>query len=353
MPEIRVPYNGAQSILVDGVCYHLQEVTTGEITHLAVDGEFEDCVDCQDYLIDREEGNNEIPKYPPGEGNTGIPCPSSSIPPESSSLPSSSPSSSSSAPLWTPSEVSTIIWLDADDASTISDTGGLVDQWNDKSGNAAHAIPPAPVNRPRTGAVNIGGLNTVDGDGGGKLMICTLPAPVSISGVLYVYQVRQVTNVPPNGGMIFDINTFATGNFNRLTDVGEALARYVGGVADSSPTTLPTPPIGDRLIASRYSNPSSLLERFVDGDNSTPNASYTFALNPPFSAGDTVDSFWLFCDSTANDDVTGGIGEVIAVSGAALGPGDEQKMEGYLAWKWGLEGNLPVSHPYKLAPPTV
>lgn len=29
-----------------------------------------------------------------------------------------------------------------------------------------------------------------------------------------------------------------------------------------------------------------------------------------------------------------------------------QKIEGYLAWKWGLEGSLPSTHPYKLFPPT-
>jgi hypothetical protein len=30
-----------------------------------------------------------------------------------------------------------------------------------------------------------------------------------------------------------------------------------------------------------------------------------------------------------------------------------QKIEGYLAWKWGLQANLPVDHPYKNAAPTV
>ena len=29
-----------------------------------------------------------------------------------------------------------------------------------------------------------------------------------------------------------------------------------------------------------------------------------------------------------------------------------QQIEGYLAWKWGLQGNLPVGHPYKNAPPS-
>ena len=31
---------------------------------------------------------------------------------------------------------------------------------------------------------------------------------------------------------------------------------------------------------------------------------------------------------------------------------DRQRVEGYLAWKWGLQANLPVGHPYKNAPPS-
>ena len=31
---------------------------------------------------------------------------------------------------------------------------------------------------------------------------------------------------------------------------------------------------------------------------------------------------------------------------------DVEKAEGYLAHKWGLESNLPVSHPYKSSAPT-
>lgn len=35
----------------------------------------------------------------------------------------------------------------------------------------------------------------------------------------------------------------------------------------------------------------------------------------------------------------------------ALSLGDQQRVEGYLAWKWGLQANLPNSNPYKNAPP--
>jgi len=30
---------------------------------------------------------------------------------------------------------------------------------------------------------------------------------------------------------------------------------------------------------------------------------------------------------------------------------ESQQIEGYLAWKWGLQANLPANHPYKLYPP--
>ncbi len=44
--------------------------------------------------------------------------------------------------------------------------------------------------------------------------------------------------------------------------------------------------------------------------------------------------------------------ETIVVHGALSGS-NRQRVEGYLAWKWGMQGSLPVNHPYKNAPPTV
>jgi len=34
-----------------------------------------------------------------------------------------------------------------------------------------------------------------------------------------------------------------------------------------------------------------------------------------------------------------------------LTPFNRQKVEGYLAWKWGLQSNLPTSHPFRAAAP--
>jgi hypothetical protein len=43
----------------------------------------------------------------------------------------------------------------------------------------------------------------------------------------------------------------------------------------------------------------------------------------------------------------------VVVSSSPITTIDRQRMEGYLAWKWGLVANLPVDHPYKSTAPTV
>ena len=56
-----------------------------------------------------------------------------------------------------------------------------------------------------------------------------------------------------------------------------------------------------------------------------------------YSAGAQMDGVIaeiIFCDEEHSDDT-------------------RNKVEGYLAWKWGLEASLPAAHPYKSSPPTV
>jgi hypothetical protein len=47
----------------------------------------------------------------------------------------------------------------------------------------------------------------------------------------------------------------------------------------------------------------------------------------------------------------GYIGEVVAYPSILL-VSARQRVEGYLAWKWGLQGSLANGHPYKDSPPT-
>jgi hypothetical protein len=50
--------------------------------------------------------------------------------------------------------------------------------------------------------------------------------------------------------------------------------------------------------------------------------------------------------------LNGFISEMVVTNGV-LSTTDRQRLEGYLAHKWGLEANLPAGHPFKSLPPTV
>ncbi|WP_218965259.1 LamG domain-containing protein, partial [Nostoc linckia] len=54
----------------------------------------------------------------------------------------------------------------------------------------------------------------------------------------------------------------------------------------------------------------------------------------------------------SSDFLTGAIGELV-VTKRPLTTGERQKLEGYLAHRWGLAGNLPAGHPHKASRPTV
>ena len=51
------------------------------------------------------------------------------------------------------------------------------------------------------------------------------------------------------------------------------------------------------------------------------------------------------------ENMTGNIFEVVQYN-SDLGQTSRQQVEGYLAWKWGLQANLPANHPYKAAAPS-
>ena len=47
---------------------------------------------------------------------------------------------------WTPSEITTAAWFDASDTDTITESGGKVAKWDDKSGN--HMVQGSASNQP-------------------------------------------------------------------------------------------------------------------------------------------------------------------------------------------------------------
>jgi hypothetical protein len=88
--------------------------------------------------------------------------------------------------------------------------------------------------------------------------------------------------------------------------------------------------------------------------NST-NQSYLngLALDPLTPSQTVAQLTGVYIGSLYNDtqEWNGDIGDIIIYNGV-LSTEDRQKVEGFLAWKWGLQSGLPSDHPYKYAAPT-
>lgn len=69
--------------------------------------------------------------------------------------------SQAAAVAFDPASLNPDLWLDAADASTITESGGSVSQWNNK-GTLENLTQASSANQPTTGANTVNGLNVID-----------------------------------------------------------------------------------------------------------------------------------------------------------------------------------------------
>jgi hypothetical protein len=79
--------------------------------------------------------------------------------------------------------------------------------------------------------------------------------------------------------------------------------------------------------------------------------SQVFSINQSFNTNGSAVYDFLGSSEGAVNFYDGILSELIFFNNS-LSVSDVQKVEGYLAWKWGLQANLPSTHPFKLFPPS-
>ena len=210
------------------------------------------------------------------------------------------------------------LWLDASDAASITASGGLVSQWNDKSGNARHATASGSL-RPNSG----GSQN------GRTVMQFTGTQAMTITG-----NFLQSDNV----------TMFAVAMKN--TD-------HYGGIISSAPTNPEDSP-----VLCFYLTTIAWLNRRVLVQQATGNSVYRIVSGQ--SVGTAQQGFFdgvRGTDTTASvatnttntitkigalrtgssPDLNGNIAEIVCYSGN-LTTADRARVESYLAAKWGISG---------------
>jgi hypothetical protein len=230
--------------------------------------------------------------------------------------------------LWTPTKITTELWLDASDKNTLTcDSAGRISVWRDKSGNGWNAVQtatslqPIKTQRCEKSVVSFYGGRYLATDSWSpktqpNYIILVIKCPID-DGVLHI---------------IFDGNNTTNRHVFAKLNTGIFL-QHAG--ADNK-ATIDNLHGNYAIIGLAFNGVSSSIR--VNGSDSLL---FTGDCGTQSSVGIT-----LGARSNGNDYFIGECAEFIFLDSL---PTTEirQKLEGFLAWKWYLSESLPLTHPYK------
>jgi len=235
---------------------------------------------------------------------------------------------------WSPADMTTVAWYDAAEENTITQSGGAVSQWNDKSGNGYHMKQTNGTNKPVYTASDslFGGRPSIST--GPSYKFLTMDQSIAVKRmyvVTYYGDGTQTTWTNHNalvGSTDGSVRLTGRANGNKVFDSNSDGKNFDnGGTTYRNGSTIDTNgqvnglPINGEIFKVTAASAKTAQWRLLGN-----NASYTL---------------W-----------DGGMGEIIFTDGTE-DLETQQKIEGYLAHKWGMAGKLPADHPYQDASPGV
>jgi hypothetical protein len=242
---------------------------------------------------------------------------------------------------WTPDAIAPAGWYDASDAATITSSNGAVSHWTDKSGNGLNLSQSNQSLRPLTGSVSINGGNAIKFDGDTLISSSNPFAPlIQDAMVMAVHRVDALAT----GSTLFSLSGSikTASRWQAHAPWGSEVIFDTGGtsagrrVSNSYGTA-----VGDIALLGLYGSTTNNVQQIykngvlLRGDTS----GHSVATIGNISVGSGANTQFQRTS----------IGEIVILNGT-VSTDDRQKLEGYLAHKWGLEARLPATHPYKADP---
>ena len=230
------------------------------------------------------------------------------------------------------------LWLDAADpyGTGVAPSAGTISSWIDKSGNGRNAaitgtftiIPNTMNGLPVMSMTN----NAISATNYGSV---AFPANLLANylNVLYVYKQQVAVTYCAPLTCTYDI-------YGNPFDQYIATRYFSAGSATSSAFTHGATNNIVLMTQLMTTSGTQNFKEFVNG-----NATASLDVN----IGTTATLPTTFCIATRNADkfttFNGYICEIIVYNNA-MSSANRSFLEGYLAWKWGIQGNLPVGHAY-------
>ena len=240
---------------------------------------------------------------------------------------------------------SPLLWLDASDAASIITSGNSVTQWTDKSGKGNH-FTGSSGSYPTTNTLTINGKNALNFTANSNASSLT-NSSITLSNGKYTIFAVGYTNTAGYGRLLSSktnqylfVGTGSGTNFCTLTGNG---ALYY----DSSVTNKP---------AMSVSSPCIMGVTCVNGDGGWGNYVVNSFVNgspQSFKTGSTstITGLTLGRSNDFNGQNWGGAIAEVLIYPNVLSEYHRAIIEGYLAWKWGLQTKLPPGHYYYYAKP--
>jgi uncharacterized repeat protein (TIGR02543 family) len=250
---------------------------------------------------------------------------------------------------WTPAGIPMAAWYDAADPTSITASGDRVSQWNDKSGKHNHAAQTSELQRPTTGTADIGGLNAISFNPDENQF---LAAPD-----------HESLDLDATGGANVVAVLNYTGYVNRGSGLNSILskdallsANAAYGIRLNSTNTLSFKAAADLNInASGALSSQNVIFGGMRVDSTSTasvyiNGTMVGTESTASIASDNTSSLVIGGEATTSRCADVRIGEILIIPGG-LADENRLKLEGYLAHKWGLAGNLAAEHPFKATTP--
>ena len=261
--------------------------------------------------------------------------------------PPGSGSGTVSSSLFTPRSITGLTtWYDAADplaTGSRPSNGTVISNWVDKSSNAYNMVAVGSPTYTTSLQNGLPGL-TLSGN--------------TDSQVTSYFELSI-----PSGTFLSDFNAFVVYNNTSSNTYNTVITRTTtgswGGLLDIYNTGGFLSAGGIGLSSNIYNTSTSLLNINISQKDAA-SSSYTMNINgsPVTTIGQTTgfapsDSGTLLTLGTRGDLVTSFNGNYyeVLVFNKALSTAQKKQVEGYLAWKWGIQDQLPTNHTYISAPP--
>lgn len=247
--------------------------------------------------------------------------------------------------LWTPDQIISSIgaWYDPSDTSTVLHVANAVYQLNDKSENGLHLVQGTGANQPTTNTRTINGLNTLDFDGTNDTMANTGAFwNANFSGTNKPYEVfiAMESDESASAGYSFAITQ---ASFNSLIGLYRTATNNTTGAVRRDNANVQQLPVVNLPTTELGSYSTSFDGSFITtrGNGTLISTSIASILTAM-----TVNQLHLGSFRSAGLYFNGKYGESLFFV-TPLSTANREKLEGYLAWKWGTVSSLGAGHPYK------